>query len=49
MAKEVRNALTVDSNKICSNEKSRKDECGNGIPLTEGSVCLIKPICHRCR
>jgi len=48
VAKEAENISTVDSNKICSNGRSREDKYGDSILSTEGRCCSIKPICYGC-
>jgi len=48
LAKEAENTLTAGSNRICSDERSRENNRGNGVPSTEGRSCSKKPICHRC-
>ena len=48
MAKEAENASTVDSNKVCSNGRSREDKYGDGILSIEGRGCSMKPICYGC-
>jgi len=47
IAKETRGSLTVDTNRACSNERSREDKCSNDVPQSEGSVYIIQPIYHR--
>ena len=46
MAKEARSISTKGSNKTSSDGGSGENECGDGMPSTEGRVCAMKPICH---
>ena len=45
LAKETKSSTIADSNKVCSNGKSRKNECSNSMPKLVGRVCIsIRPI-----
>ena len=46
LAKKVGSASIVDSSRASSNRRSRKNGCGNGVPLVEGRVGSIQPIYH---
>jgi len=38
MAEEARNATPVGDNGTCSDGRSRKNECGNGVFITKDRV-----------
>ena len=47
LAEETRGPLTVDSDRTCSDRRSRKNKHSNGIPKSIGRVCAsARPICH---
>jgi len=46
VAEEARNALSAGDNRACSNRRSRENECSNDIPITEGKIGTMQPICH---
>jgi len=48
LAKEAKDVSIVGFHKACSNEGSRKNECGNSELLTEGRVFLKEPIYYGC-
>jgi len=49
LAKEVRD-LATGINRICSDEKSRENKCGNSISKSADRVCtLVRPIYHGSR
>jgi len=49
LAKEAEVASTAGSNRTCSNEKSRKNQCGDGKTLTtRGRVLSKELICYGC-
>ena len=45
VAEEAGNTSAGD-NRACSNEGSRKDECGNSIIAAENKIGTMQPICH---
>jgi len=48
LAKEAGDASTACSHRTCSNGRSRKDECGDGNPSTEGRVSSKELIHYGC-
>jgi len=49
LAKEAGSTLTADSSRAGSDERSRKDKCGDGAPSAEGRVGSTQLICHGCK
>jgi len=49
LAKEARAPSTISSSKICSNGRSRMNECSNGMLQLEDRVYTMQPIYHRDR
>ena len=47
VAKKAGSASTAGSNGTSSNGGSRENTCSNGMPSTEGRVCVTKLLCYR--
>jgi len=48
LAKKAGDASIAGFHSACSNERGRKDECGDDKPSTEGRVSSKKPIHYGC-
>jgi len=50
LVEETGGSLTVGTNRVCSDGKSREDKCGNGMPKSAGRVCAsVRFIYHGSR
>ena len=47
LAKKARGSSAVSTNRVCSDERDRMNECRNSIPKSVGSACILEPICDR--
>ena len=48
LAKKTGGSSTVDTDRACSNRRSRKNEYSNSMPESVGRVCTSQPICYGC-
>ena len=44
LAKKTEGSSTADTNRACSNRRSRKNEYNNSMPKSTGRVCTSQPI-----
>ena len=48
LAKKMRDSSIADSNRTCSNRRSRKNKHGNSISKSVGRVYTMQPSCNGC-
>ena len=46
LVKEIRGSSIVDSNRTCSNRRSRKKKCGNSMSKSTSKVCALAVMEH---
>jgi len=49
LAKKTRGSSAAGADRVCSDERGRKDKYRDGMPESANSVCTLEPICNRCR
>jgi len=44
LVKETRDSLAVDTNRACSDRRSKKNKCRDGMPESASRICTLEPM-----